>query len=226
MFACATVAHAASFPTKSFWEHKLFLLLYLATGVVTAARQTVIYIDRRNRKRNSALDDACRRIAAYIDQTCPNIVLRDLGVHVWILAGPWFAQRLERAASFLIRDRRRSAVSWTKGKGVFGLCWEERAPVIVDLETELYAKAPTRAAFEALPQKERLGLEWDELQRTRHYKTVYAAPLFDRDAAKPSIRGIVAVDILTDGHFDELAATVGKTEFNAILGICEGVLIG
>jgi hypothetical protein len=227
-FAVGTVAHAAEIPNAHLWARgKPLPWLLVGTGLVTAGRQTIVSVDRRRRKRVAALDDACRRIAAHVHKRCPSIPLTDLGVHVWTIKGPWFARRVERSATFLLRDRRRSAVAWTEGKGVFGLCWERKVPVIVDLDATLYAKAPNEAAFRALPAEERLGLEWHELERTRQYKTIYAAPLFDRSPTKPAIRGIVAVDILASAHYDELvAATEGDNEFNSILGICEGALIG
>jgi hypothetical protein len=91
----------------------------------------------------------------------------------------------------------------------------------------LYRRAPTEEAFHLLSTKERMGLQWDEVERTRQYKTIYAAPLFDRSPTDPKIRGILAVDILASGHYDALSgATVGDNDFNSILGICEGALIG
>jgi hypothetical protein len=227
-FAVLTVANAAKLPNKELWERNdLLPWLLIGTGLVTAVRQAVIYQDRRVRRRKSALDDACREVAAHIDSRCPNIALRDVGVHVWRVAGPRFAKRLEREARFLIRDRRPSAVAWVRGKGVFGLAWEEKAPVIVDLETAFYPLATSQDEFMALPAGNRLGLTWDEVQRTKHYKTIYAAPLFNRSSTKPEILGLLAVDLVESGHFQELYdATVENQDFNSILGICEGALAG
>lgn len=228
VFAVLTVANAAKLPKDEWWQRGAVLpWILIGTGLVTAVRQTVVYLDRRRRKRRTALDDGCRQIAAHIDRTCAGIQLRHVGIHVWRVAGPWFARHLERDAKFLIRDRRGSAVPWTRGKGVFGLAWEAKAPVIVDLEQDLYPLATSQNDFMTLPAEERLGLSWDELQRTRHYKTIYAAPLFNRSSTKPEILGLVAVDLSESGHFQELYdATVHNHDFNSILGICEGALAG
>lgn len=227
-FAVLTVANAAKIPKLEWWERGAVLpWVLIGTGLVTAVRQAIVYLDRRQRKRRTALDDGCRQIAAHIDSCCPSVELRRVGIHVWRVAGPWFARRLERDAKFLIRDRRGSAVAWTRGKGVFGLAWKERAPVIVDLDQTLYPLATSEQAFMDLPAEDRLGLSWDEVQRTKHYKTIYAAPLFDRSSTKPEILGLVAVDLSESGHYQELYdATVQNQDFNSILGICEGALAG
>jgi hypothetical protein len=227
-FVVLTVANAAKIPKEEWWQKGDVLpWVLIGVGLVTAVRQTIVYVDRRRRKRRTALDDGCRQIAAHIDSSCPNVQLRHVGIHVWRVAGPWFARHLEREAKFLIRDRRGSAVPWTKGKGVFGLAWEEKAPVIIDLDNRLYPLATTQAAFMARRSQDRLGLSWDEIQRTKHYKTIYAAPLFTRSSTNPAILGLVAVDLSESGHYQELYdATVQNDDFNSILGICEGALVG
>lgn len=228
-FTLFTFASAIKLPKQEWWDKDHVLpWIFLGTGVVTAVRQTVVSLDRRQRKRTTALNEACRQIAAHLDDHCPNLRLRQIGIHVWRVAGPSFSQHLKREAKFLIRDRRGSSVPWTRGKGVFGRAWEERSPVIVDLETELYPYATSEEEFMALPEKTRLGLSWDELNRTKHYKTIYAAPLFSRASADaPKILGLVAVDVSEPDHFDDLYhALVQNQDFNSILGICEGALVG
>ena len=181
--------------------------------------------DRRRRKRDATLAEACRKIAAHIDASCPDLALENVGVHVWIIGGPSSELRLIRGEQFLLRERQPSAITWTKGKGVIGKCWEEEAPLIVDLESYLYDRATDEAAFEAIPPQDRFHLEWSELVRTARYKTIWAAPLFDR-AAHPRLRGVVSIDVQSSGQFDALlAATSGNNELNAILGVCEGALM-
>lgn len=86
-------------------------------------------------------------------------------------------------------------------------------------------KASSRQRFCSLPGSERFDLEWDEFRRTQHYKTIWAAPLFDR-ADNPRIRGVVSVDVQAAGQYQALLqATEGDRDLQAILGICEGALV-
>jgi hypothetical protein len=110
---------------------------------------------------------------------------------------------------FLLRKRTDSAVTFTPDKGVLGRCWRERAQVIVDLERDLHPRASTKADFERLDADERFGLTWDEYQRTRRYQAVYAAPLLLRKGRTTVVAGIVSIDVLARGRFEEFfAATV------------------
>jgi hypothetical protein len=118
-------------------------------------------------------------------------------------------------------------VPWTRGKGVFGVAWEQKAPVIMDLDADLYQRASTEVEFNALDDATKLGLAWDEVQRTKRYKVVYAAPLFNRDETNPKIIGLLSIDCLEPGHYEALcAATFDNHDFNNdILGLCEAAAI-
>ena len=48
------------------------------------------------------LEESCQLVAAYIDERCANVQLRNVGVHIWTTAGPPFARYLRRSSSFLL----------------------------------------------------------------------------------------------------------------------------
>jgi hypothetical protein len=225
LFTVGTLARSAELPSKEAWAlGGAYTWALLATGFVTAGWQVYVNRDRRRRKRSTALSEACQRIAAHIDESCPGLELKNVGVHVWIIGGPPAELRLKRGAQFLLRERQPSAVIWTKGKGVIGTCWERKAPVIVDLDAHFAHRARNRQTFCSLGGSERFNLAWDEYERTRRYKTIWAAPLFDRTET-PHIRGVLSIDVQQSGQHDALlAATVGNTELQGILGVCESAL--
>ncbi len=225
LFAVSTVARTIGFPNQEWWRPwSAPTLVLIAMGLVTAVWQVFVNRDQRRRKRQSALDDASRSIAAHIDTSCPGLELRDVGVHVWVIAGPPWDLRLDRGGQFLLRTRQPAAIVWTKGKGIIGLSWEKEVPLAADLEAHFSQAAQSEAQFSTLSHADRLGLAWAEYQRTRRYKAIWAAPLFDR-TKKPEIRGVVSVDIQESGQYRSLlAATQGDTELQAILGVCEAAL--
>lgn len=225
LFAVGTLARSAEIPTKEIWARgSISTWLLVGTGLVTAVWQMYVNRDRKRRQQQAALAEACQRIAAHVDEKCPGLGLRDVGVHIWSIGGPASDLRLKRRATFLLRERQPSAIVWRKGKGVIGTCWEKKAPLIVDRMAHFAHKASAKQRFCSLPGPERFNLEWDEFERTRHYKAIWAAPLFDR-TSDPQVRGVVSIDVQASGQYEALLqATQGDRDLQAILGICEGAL--
>jgi len=71
-----------------------------------------------------------------------------------------------------------------------------------------------------------MQLSHKEFLSMRQYEVVYASPLYSRaqTSSDPAVRGVIAVDILEAGHFDELRAAVGHPRFASIIGVCESAL--
>lgn len=125
LFAVGTLARSVEIPTKQVWAGgSLLTWLLVGTGVVTAIWQMYVHRDRRRRQQKAALAEACQRIAAHVDEKCPTLALRDVGVHVWLIGGPAYDLRLQRGAQFLLQERQPSAVVWRKGKGVMDVLGE------------------------------------------------------------------------------------------------------
>jgi hypothetical protein len=220
-FSVGLVAFSLGLPSKEIWESgKPLVVVLIVTGIVTAIYQPIVNLNQRQRKQQGILNDACREVAAHMDDECPELPLRRIGVHIWRVKGLWRWKRLVRAGRFLIRGRASSNVIWQPKKGVLGLAWKERAPVIVDLKVALYSKVDSEAAAKQMSPEERLGLSWDEIQRTNAYKAIYATPLFNGSSRK--IRGFLAIDVLEDERFTDLEhATHDNDNFSSILGLCE-----
>src|SRR5437867_76866 len=167
VFAAATVARSGEIPNAAFWKPGTAAMwVLLATGAISgiSAVTNAVRLSRRNRR--STLYEACVQLAAYIDDECPGLELKDVGVHVWRVGGPFFARRLRRTQQFLLRRRQPSHVAFTHGKGVIGMVWASRTNAIRNLEL-VHARVQAQSDFEALSDDDRLGLAWDEYRRTR-----------------------------------------------------------
>jgi hypothetical protein len=220
-------AHSSNLPDATAWTagHPLPVAQVLAVAMLVLAQVGVVARDRGQR-RNRELEDACREVAAYVDEQCPGLLLREVGVHIWTVAGTPFGRHLRRSGSFLLTGTRaRSGIRWTQGRGVVGLAWRLKTRVIRDLERTRKA-ARSEQTFTALAAEDRLGLTWEEFVRTRQYEAVFAHPLFSRreTSAAPNVRGILTIDLTCTGHFEELRSAVDSSGFAPIVGLCETAL--
>jgi hypothetical protein len=219
------LAHSDEWPSGNAWSkgHPL-LLAQLLVVVGLGLTQLAILIAGRRGERNKGLEESCQLVAAYIDERCAKVQLRNVGVHIWTTAGPPFARYLRRSGSFLLAgDRERSGITWVKGKGVVGAAWEDGVTVTRDIDA-IRAKASTLAAYEALSIEETMNLTWEEFRRTPHYRAVSAIPLYRRAGGGSQLRGILAIDFLEPGHFREMEAAVNDPAFASVIGFCESAL--
>lgn len=199
------------------------VIALIATGILTAIYQPAVNLSNRRNRRQILLNDACLRMAAHLDNECPTIPLRSIGVHIWRVR----VFSLRRVGQFLLQERSTSNVSWKRGKGAIGLAWRDREHVLIDLEAELYPKVATKDAAQALPAEERLNLEWDEIDRTKKYKAILAAPLLRERFGRQFVRGVLAIDLREEQKFDEFAAAIFENQgFDAIFGVCQDALYG
>lgn len=216
---------SANLPSEAAWGGgKPWLIGSVAAAVALALAQVLVYFRRRKARGDAALDDACRVVASHLDDAIPDLPLKQVGIHIWRVAGLPKARYLRRAAHFLLAgERAHSGITWKEGKGVVGMAWKERHPKAINLET-LYAKHNTPTRWNSLSEDERLGLTWAERKGLPRYKTVYAAPLYRRapGVENPPVRGILAVDILVTGKTKKLElATLKDKEFDVVVGLCE-----
>jgi hypothetical protein len=219
------LAHSDEWPSGEAWSkgHPL-LLAQLVAFVLLGLTQLAILIAGRRGERNKGLEESCQLVAAYIDERCANVQLRNVGVHIWMTAGPPFARYLRRSSSFLLAgDRERSGIIWVKGKGVVGAAWEDGVTVTRDIDA-VRAKASTLAAYEALSIEETMNLTWEEFRRTPHYRAVSAIPLYRRAGGGSQLHGILAIDFLEPDHFREMESAVNDPAFASVIGFCESAL--
>lgn len=123
-----------------------------------------------------------------------------LGVHAFLVERRyrWFGpEQLRRIGRERIRSTPPpSRITWTKGKGVIGHCWELGQDVGMRLHPAHY----DRARWEALPEDERMGLSYADYERTRQHRVVIATPILDRE---DRVIGIVSIDSV-EPDFDRL----------------------
>jgi hypothetical protein len=218
------LAHSADFPSENAWSSGHILPpAQIAAVVLLVVAQISVVLRARRKQRNRELEDACREVAACIDEQCPSLPLREVGVHIWEVAGLPFARHLRRSGSFLLlSNRARSGIRWTKGKGVVGVAWQKERRIIKDIEA-IRTNATSEESYAALPEDERLGLSWEEFVKTPRYQIVRANPLYNRgnSNAKPTVRGVVAVDVAQSGHFEEVNKATESRKFASVIGLCE-----
>jgi hypothetical protein len=214
-------AHSADFPHESDWtDGHVLPIIQIVAIVLWVVSQIAQAVQGRRSRRNVKLEDACRDVAAFIDESCPRLPLSHVGVHIWEV--PMLRGNLRRSASFLlIGNRARSGIHWTKGKGVVGYAWEHKVALTKDLE-EVRSRAKSPEQFAALPEDDRLGLSWDEFRSTPRYRAVYARPLYSREGR--GVKGVIAIDLLKNGHFTELESATDSLAFEGVIGVCESAL--
>ncbi|HWD10799.1 MAG TPA: hypothetical protein VG366_03080, partial [Solirubrobacteraceae bacterium] len=149
-----------------------------------------------------------------------------VGVHIWEIAGPFFARRLRRRAMFRTQAGAHTPVLWTRGKGVVGRCWiSDEKDQLTDL-AELQAYATTEDRFCALEPRERFNLTWSEFQAAKQYNLIWVTKLYRGQGDAPKLKGLLSVDVEGRGHADELAKalTTHKAAVRALLDMCEQLL--
>lgn len=224
--AALAFLHSANSPSAYTWGGLRALpVLQIAAVVLAVACQATVVVRGRIGKGDHALAEACREVAAYVDESCPGVRLSAVGVHIWKVGGVR-RQYLRRSGTFLLAgDRARSGIRWRRGKGVVGFAWDRRETLVRDLEA-IRARTASREQFEQLPEDERLGLSWGEFQRTPQYQAVAASPLYKRGGKADSaeVVGILAIDFLAKGGCGELRAATQDAAFASVVGICEAAL--
>lgn len=223
------LAHSADFPSTNAWSAgHLLPPAQISAAVLLVIAQIAVVLRGRRKQRNRELEDACREVAAYIDEQCPPLPLREVGVHIWAVAGLPFFRHLRRSGSFLLlSNRARSGIRWTKGKGAVGVAWQRERRIIKDIEA-IRTRATSEGSYAALPEDDRLGLSWEEFAKTPRYQVVCANPLYSRgnSSVKPTVRGVVAIDVTLKGHFEEVRTATESPKFASVVGLCETALEG
>jgi hypothetical protein len=210
-------------PRASAWtsHHPLgWILAVSGIGALLGTLLVFVGFSRvlKKQEQNDELAEACRGLWVFVTETL-GIEMNKVGVHVWSVKGLKGFRYLQRRATFVIEQRRRTHVIWWKGKGAIGVAWEDDDPKIANVE-HLHALGPTRDEFCAIPAAERFGMSWREFRRTSHYRAILAIPL----RANGKVRGVLSVDIQVDGMAYKLDTLSNDPQFNNVLTVCEAVL--
>lgn len=220
----ALVLRTFEFPSTTAWRPTGWATLAAAALALLATAGTVVVNLRgRQAERDRSLYAGCVQIAALVDQAC-SVPLADVGIHVWLVRRRLAGSVLERGPEFLLREHKRSGIPFVKGKGVVGRCWQEERDVDLNLERDVHPFAVDEASYGGLPDDARLGITWNEYQRTKHYQAIWATPLVTQAGRRTRVRGIVSVDITHGGSFDDLQHAMGTALVRSVLGACQDAL--
>jgi hypothetical protein len=225
-YGISSILDAEKVPSESAWtfHHPLGVLL-AATGIGALSGTLLVFLgyDRvlRKAEENDDLDKACRGLW-HLAVHRLNVDMTKVGVHVWAVKGIKGIRYLERRSTFIIEARRRSAhVIWRKGKGVIGIAWADDEPLVANV-AHLAERATSERLFSEISHRDRFGLTWRELRRSKHYRAILAVPL--RHNAR--VLGCLSVDLQLDGYADQLDTLLQDDQFNNVLAVCEAVLAG
>ena len=229
-YGIATLSQQNDVPNKFWLSGHSGALLLVILGVVAGVGSFFVtfnvkgLLDRA--ESDGKLNSPCRDMA-WLMETDTGIPRGAVGVHVWEIAGPFFARRLRRRATFRTTRGRQTAVLWTCGKGVVGQCWAdgEATDQLSDLQA-LHAAAVNEARFCTLPAKDRFNMTHREFKAGEHYDLIWVTKLYKGSGDAPKLRGMLSVDVEGTGHADALADALTRTskEVRALLDMCESLL--
>jgi hypothetical protein len=132
-----------------------------------------------------------------------NLGLTDITVRVFVVRHRWIellgtpVLRCVASLTLRIQPPQRSNITWTRGKGVVGLCWDdaERGQVgLLGLDTAALAAIAaslSEAQWAGLTIKQQAGLTQAEARRLGYYGVVVAYPICDSDQR---FRGCLVVE--------------------------------
>jgi hypothetical protein len=226
-YGAAQLAKSENWPRESVWAAGTpwnFLLVGLGVAALIGYGLVTIGYARALRKadQDKELYKICRAVVPLLESQT-TILHGKVGVHVWTVRGPRGLRHLERRAQFIPQERRTTSITWRKGKGAMGQCWDTDSPVVADVEA-LEALASDEAAFCQLPRAVRFGLTWQEFAESKHYRAILAIPLRTGPSGAHRFRGCLSVDVQENGKAAELDALVQSNQFSYVLSICESVL--
>jgi hypothetical protein len=116
-----------------------------------------------------------------------------VGVHAFLLKRSMFRRFLVNIGGIRLGSKpSMDSPPWRPGKGVVGLAFENRCPILEDWE-QFFSQAMAEGPqfWERRSQRQRYSLSWGELQHTGGYHRILAYPIF---SMKGKLIGCVSVD--------------------------------
>jgi hypothetical protein len=226
LYALATLGQQDDVP-KGFWAagHSGVVAL-VGLGVLAGIGSFVVMLSVKGplarAKVDSKLITHCTAIAWLLEEK-GGIPRGGIGVHVWEIAGPPWAQRLRLRASFRVAAGEGTPVLWIKGKGAVGQCWASpKRDELSDL-AKLRREGPDQARFCDLSATDRFNMNWQEFSHGGAYDLIWVRKLYVGVGTAPRVWGMVSVDIAGDVTvpvFEEMLKDQ-KKELVALLDLCE-----
>lgn len=147
------------------------------------------------------------------------INIEHLGLHAYRIRRR-FCRRaiLERIADLRFKIPPPTHMTWTKGKGVIGICWQKEQWAIADTK-KAYEQAQVISA-DGWPSTDKLitmGLTQEQLERTKDYGVIATQPIFQFNVPR-KIVGCLAVTAPTgnDAKLDTQAVKELLSELSAL----------
>jgi hypothetical protein len=139
----------------------------------------------------------------------------DLGLHVWKVAWhrrgewPFYGRELERIRTVRLGSLPAlRQISFYKGKGVVGRCWQLNDEVIVDNDSR-YGNVRSEEDWLRLPATERDSFSYQEFIRVRDRGAILASPIRDQ---RQKFIGCVSVDLRSGIIFLQDKIVRGKVQ--------------
>jgi hypothetical protein len=194
-------------PSDEFWRTRqswLYLCLVVAF-FVSAASESLSALNLRSQAAairafeteiEAATATTMMRLTAHL-----GLAADQVGVHVFYARGhslpiPWAAGRLVLVGRLRIGGKpSMHRPRWSRGKGIVGRAWQNGKYVAEDWEAvRRLGETMDQEKWNALPDDERYGMSWSELQASAGYRLIAARPIFDLVNQNDRVLGCVAVD--------------------------------
>ncbi len=197
--ACAVAVLGASRIERfrEYWNPhpKITLAALFVTALVPIAQA---FLSERGEKARRKSVERERKVETFLTTALVNAVenaganLTNTGVQAFMVGG-WWSKAHIRLAKVRLGGSPSSGITWSKGKGVIGRCWDTQSVQCVDL-TAAFApyRSYSKERWEALGAEVRYGLSFEDFQRIGHkYGVVAAVPIID---SKDKYVGCVTLD--------------------------------
>ena len=209
------------------WTVSLIVVLAgEAVGQEGAAAWRAYRTDRRHRfqeKARVALNSALLKLSR-----C-GLDLEQVGVSAFLVRRRWWCPWrpiLERIARVRLPSTPPgSSITWTKGKGVIGVCWETHNPVAKNTQQAYKAyMGCSKEKWKQVPSDVRMRMTHKDFVRiAQKYAGVVAVPIVTI-GGRPKVVGCVSVDLRQDADIEPLLQNaVQEIAQDAALSIAAGM---
>jgi len=207
-----------SLPDEESWKANKHLL-YASVGLLalqellrhTGGGRHVDRVRRYEADMKAVLGGGLKAVATEL-----GVSFDQVGVHAFLARGRWRLRKLANVGGLRLGTTPSLLRSdWRPGKGLAGRAWNTQNCEAADWRAiTRRALAEGRAAWEGQPPDHTYRLTWAEIQLTRDYRGVVAAPVYD---ARHRLIGCVTVDA---------PLPVSKLIGDAMAGILSDVAVG
>jgi hypothetical protein len=229
LYGAGQIMEARDFPKATTWETDAPASTALVVVGVVATLSTLLVIigyrqALKREREQKKLSAVCRDVWRIV-HNATGIPSDFLGVHAWVITGFPGGRHLVARTKFMPIERPSAPVKWRRGKGAIGKCWDLEREFLADLEP-LHALGPNEQQFCELGRDERIGLCWQDYQRTKEYRAIWVRPILKGPQANRKVAGCVSVDVVDyDSAAEKLENTMTTNrDLLPVWAFCDSVL--